>query len=97
MWNQYGRIEVFSTDNGIYIFRFNDEKTRGEVLEATIWRIANQLIILRKRQPGMQLLKLSLSSIPIWIKLIHLPILEPGLSESCGEWDKEAFICGFCQ
>jgi hypothetical protein len=31
-------------------------------------------IILRRWQPGMQLLKLSLSSIPIWIKLIHLPM-----------------------
>lgn len=75
----------------------NDEKTRGEVLEATIWHIANKLIILRKWQPCMQLQKLSLSCIPIWIKLIHLPILEPDLSESCGEWDKEAFIYGFCQ
>jgi hypothetical protein len=30
--------------------------------------------MLRRRQPRMQLLKLSLSAIPIWIKLVHLPV-----------------------
>lgn len=74
MWSQYVRVEVFSMENGMYIFRSNDEKTRDAVMEAKIWHISNKPLILRKWQPGMQLLKLSLSSIPIWIKLFHLPM-----------------------
>jgi hypothetical protein len=36
--------------------------TRDEVVESRMWQL------------GMQLLKLSVSSIPIWIKLLHLPM-----------------------
>ena len=36
--------------------------------------MANKPLILRKWTPGTQLLKLSLSSIPIWIKIHNLPI-----------------------
>jgi hypothetical protein len=74
IWAQYGKIEVFLLKNGLYLFRFEDEKTRDEVMEAKVWHMANKPLILRKWTPGMQLLKLSLSSIPIWIKLHNLPI-----------------------
>jgi hypothetical protein len=74
IWAQYGKVEVFLLENGLYLFRFADEKMRDEVMEAKVWHIANKPLILRKWTPGMQLLKLSLSSIPIWIKLHNLPI-----------------------
>lgn len=74
LWSQYGKVEVFSMGNGLFIFRFVDERTHDEVLEAKFWHIANKPLILRKWEPGMQLLKHSLSKIPIWIKLVHLPM-----------------------
>lgn len=58
----------------MYIFRFSDEMTRDEVFEAKLWNISNKPLILRRWEPGMQLLKLSLDSLPIWIKLKHLPM-----------------------
>lgn len=61
-------------ENGLYLFRFVDEKTRDEVLEAKLWHIANKPLILRRWTPGMQLLKLSVFSIPVWIKLHNLPM-----------------------
>lgn len=61
-------------ENGLYLFRFADERTRDEVMEAKRWHIANKPLILRKWTQGMQLLKLSLSNVPIWIKLHNLPI-----------------------
>jgi hypothetical protein len=74
LWAQYGKVEVFLLENGLYLFRFRDEKTRDEVMEAKLWNIANKPLILRKWTPGMQLLKLSLSNVPVWIKLHNLPI-----------------------
>jgi hypothetical protein len=53
MWNQYGTVEVFSVDNGMFIFRFQDEATCEEILENTIWHIAIKPLILRKWQPSM--------------------------------------------
>jgi hypothetical protein len=61
-------------ENGMYIFRFNDENSCEAVLEERIWHVANKPLILRKWEPGMQVMKLTLSSIPVWVKLIHIPM-----------------------
>jgi hypothetical protein len=74
MWAQYGKVEVFLMENGLYLFRFADVKTRDDVMEEKIWHIINKPLILRKWTPGMQLLKISLSTVPIWIKIHNLPI-----------------------
>jgi hypothetical protein len=36
--------------------------------------LANKPLILRKWRPGMQMLKITLSSIPVCVKLMHLPL-----------------------
>jgi hypothetical protein len=65
MWKQYGKVEVFSLENGMYIFRFSDEATYNEVMEARIWHVANKPLILRKWSPGMQVLNFTLTSIAV--------------------------------
>ncbi|XP_062155298.1 uncharacterized protein LOC133863345 [Alnus glutinosa] len=74
MWSQYGEVEVFSLENGMYIFRLKDEATCDEILESKIWHVSNKPLILRKWKPGMQVLKLALSSVPVWVKFLHLPM-----------------------
>jgi hypothetical protein len=74
MWKQCGNLEVFSLENGMFMFRFQDEVTCDEVLDSKLWHIANKPLILRKWRPCMQVLKLTLSTVPIWIKLVHLPL-----------------------
>jgi hypothetical protein len=74
MWAQYGKVEVFLLENGLYLFRFVDVKTRDDVMEAKLWHILNKPMILRKWTSGMQLLKISLSTVPIWTKIHNLPI-----------------------
>jgi hypothetical protein len=74
MWSQYGEVEVFSLENGMYIFRLKDEATCDEILESKIWHVSNKTLILRKWKPGMQVLKLALSSVPVWVKFLHLPM-----------------------
>jgi hypothetical protein len=59
LWAQYGKVEVFLLENGLYMFKFKDEKTRDEVMKAKLWNIANKPLILRKWIPSMQLLKLT--------------------------------------
>jgi hypothetical protein len=74
MWKDFGDIEVFSLENGMFIFRFLDESVCDEVLESKLWHIANKPLILRKWRPGMQVLKLTLTSIPVWVNFFHLPL-----------------------
>ena len=68
LWGRYGLVEVFTLDNGMFLFRFPETRSRDFVLEARLWHIANKPIFLRKWQPRMQFLDLSLRKIPIWIK-----------------------------
>jgi hypothetical protein len=66
MWKQYGEVEVFSLENGMFLSRFTDDQlTCDAVLEAKIWHVANKPLILRKWLPGMQVLKLTLTSVPV--------------------------------
>jgi hypothetical protein len=74
MWRKYGEVEVYSLENGMFIFRFHDEASCDEILESRVWHVSNKSLILRKWQPGMQVLKLNLSSEPVWVKFIHLPM-----------------------
>ncbi len=72
MLHQFGEVEVFSLENGMYIFRFQDESSCDEILDSWLWHISNKPLILRKWKPDMQVLKLALSSVPVWVKLIYL-------------------------
>jgi len=74
MWKDFGEVEVFSLENGMFIFRFLDGSVCDEVLESKLWHIANKPLILRKWKPGMQVLKLTLTSIPVWVNFLHLPL-----------------------
>lgn len=74
MWSQFGEVEVFSLENGMFIFRFQDVATCEEVLKSKLWHVSNKPLILRKWQPGMQVLKLTLTSVPVWVKFVHLPM-----------------------
>lgn len=74
LWKNFGELEVFSLENGMFLFRFSNELVCDEVLESKLWYVANKPLILRKWFPGMQIMKLSFSSIPIWVKLMHLPL-----------------------
>jgi hypothetical protein len=73
-WGQFGKVETFSLENGLFLFKFDDIQSRDSVFEARIWHVANKPLILRKWQPGLQPMDLSLKEIPVWIKILRLPI-----------------------
>lgn len=83
LWSNYGQVQVFSIENGMFLFKLKHEVARDAILEDRVWYIANKPLFLLKWTPSMQVLKRSLSQIPIWTKILHLPsshrILEPNL------------------
>ena len=74
LWGQFGKVKTFSLDNGLFLFKFKNVHSRDNVIESRIWHVANKTLILRKWKPGMQPLDLSLIEIPIWIKILRLPL-----------------------
>jgi hypothetical protein len=59
------RLKRFPWIMACLFFRFQDEATCEEILENKLWHVANKPLILSKWQPGMQVLKLSLTSVSV--------------------------------
>ena len=58
--------DISTTDNGRYLFRFRDMDARDWVMENGPWYIAGRPIILKVWQPGMEMLNIQLTSLPIF-------------------------------
>ena len=66
--------EISTTDNGLYLFKFRNMDARDWVMENGPWYIAGRPIILRAWQPGMEMLNIQLTTMPIWVKFYNIPL-----------------------
>ena len=64
LWGKHEMPKITTTD-GLYIFRFRDRDARNWVLENGPWNLASRPIILRIWKPGMEMLNVHLTSLPI--------------------------------
>ena len=74
LWGKHEIPEISTTDNGLYIFRFKDLDARDWVLENGPWFFAGRPIILRFWKPGMKMLNVQITSLPIWVKFFNIPL-----------------------
>ena len=74
LWGKKEMPDISTTENDLYFFRFRDPDARDWVMESGPWHLAGRPFILRAWQPGMDMLKIQLTTIPIWVKFynIHL-------------------------
>ena len=74
LWGKHEIPEISTTDNGLHIFRFKDLDARDWVLENGPWYLAGRPIILRFWKPGMEMLNVQITSLPIWVKFFNIPL-----------------------
>ena len=74
LWGMHEMPEISTTDNGLYIFRFVDRVARDWVLENGPWYFFGRPIILRSWKPGMEMLNVQITSLPIWVKFFNIPL-----------------------
>ena len=74
LWGKHEMPEITTTDNGLYIFKFRDHAARDWVMESGPWYIAGRPLILRVWKPGMEMLNVHLTSLPIWVKFYNIPL-----------------------
>ena len=74
LWGKKEMPDISTTDNGLYFFRFRDLDARDWVMESGPWHLAGRPFILRAWRPGMDMLNIQLSSIPIWVKFYNIPL-----------------------
>ena len=74
LWGKHEMPEISTTDNRLYIFRFRDRNARDWVIENGPWYFAGRSIILRIWKPGMEMLNVHITSLPIWVKFFNIPL-----------------------
>ena len=74
LWGKHEIPEISTTDNGLYIFRFKDLDARDWVLENGPWYLLGRPIILCFWKPGMEMLNVQITSLPIWVKFFNIPL-----------------------
>ena len=65
LWGKKEIPEISITDNGLYLFRFKDMTARDWVMDCGPWYIAGRPFVIRRWQPGMEMLNIQLTSLPI--------------------------------
>ena len=74
LWGKREMPEISTTENGLFFFRFRDPEARDWVMDAGPWHLAGRPFILRAWKPGMDMLNIQLSSIPIWVRFYNIPL-----------------------
>ena len=74
LWGKREMPDISTTENGLFFFRFRDPEARDWVMDAGPWHLAGRPFILRAWKPGMDMLNIQLSSIPIWVRFYNIPL-----------------------
>nr|GEV65899.1 hypothetical protein [Tanacetum cinerariifolium] len=83
-WGNYGLLKsMFNSSTGLFSFQFIFMDGLDAMLENGPWFICNNLLILKKWNPDVNLLKEDLGNVSVWVKLHGIPVTafsEDGLS-----------------
>ena len=74
LWGRREMPDISTTGNGLFFFRFKDPEARDWVMNAGPWHLAGRPFILRAWKPGMDMLNIQLSFIPIWVRFYNIPL-----------------------
>lgn len=73
-WCPKGKLDVFSRDNGFFLFKFGLEEDARKVLYGAPYLYDGRLLILKQWTHNIGLERDILASIPIWIRFPNLRI-----------------------
>ena len=74
LWGKKEMPDISTTENGLFFFRFRDPEARDWVMDNGPWNLAGRPFILRTWKPGMDMLNIQLSTVPIWVKFYNIPL-----------------------
>ena len=74
LWGKKEMPDISTIENGLYFFRFRDPDARDWVTESGPWHLAGRPFILRAWKPGMDMLNIQFTTIPIWVKFYNIPL-----------------------
>lgn len=72
-WRAIGLPTVHILREGIFLFDFTDVESRNRILENN-WTFRGQPLILKPWTPDLDLQKMDVEKVPVWIQFHHLPL-----------------------
>ncbi|GJX74985.1 hypothetical protein Tco_0313580 [Tanacetum coccineum] len=74
-WSKFGLVKsMLNSSTGLFSFQFSFTDGLNSMLENGSWFIRNHLLILRKWNPDVDLLKEDGGNVPVWVKLHGVPV-----------------------
>nr|GEV16440.1 ATPase, F1/V1/A1 complex, alpha/beta subunit, zinc knuckle CX2CX4HX4C [Tanacetum cinerariifolium] len=73
MWGKYGFRELI-VNNGMYLFKFNNEEGLKHTLEKGHWMVMNKPLLVQHWNPSLCIEKKDPEVISLWIKLSNVPL-----------------------
>lgn len=74
LWGNRGLIKVLLHNKGYYIFKFNSDADRDNILASGPWHFASKVIVLKPWKEGVEFAKDDCDTFPIWVKLSNIPL-----------------------
>ncbi|GKE24879.1 putative reverse transcriptase domain-containing protein [Tanacetum coccineum] len=76
-WSKYGMVKsMLNSSTGIFSFQFSFVDGLDTMLENSPWFIRNNLLILKKWNSDVSLLKEDVGNVLVWVKLYGIPVTE---------------------
>ncbi|KAK1360653.1 hypothetical protein POM88_045127 [Heracleum sosnowskyi] len=72
-WLHLGFVKLYVVKKGFFIFKFNSELERNQILAGGPWHFKRNQIFLQPWYEGKKLEKSGFSKLPIWIKIHDIP------------------------
>ncbi|GKC83811.1 retrotransposon protein, putative, ty1-copia subclass, partial [Tanacetum coccineum] len=74
-WGKFGLVKsMLNSSTGLFSFQFSSMDGLNAMIESGPWFIRNHPLILKKWNPDVNLLKVDVRNIPVWVKLHGDPV-----------------------
>ncbi|KAJ4825729.1 hypothetical protein Tsubulata_001234 [Turnera subulata] len=73
LWGRHSPVSVFPYTEGLFLYQFLDESSLSRALHGGPWHIGGIPLLLRNWTVGIKPVDFSVSLIPVWVQLNHVP------------------------
>lgn len=90
-WALKGNVEILALPKGLLSFNFSCEEDKLMILCGSPWLVGKTTLVLRKWQPNLNMNDSLFTQVPVWVKLLGLPLeywaerIFSGITNSFGE------------
>lgn len=74
MWSKFGLQDVMSNGKGFLFFKFDVAGAYRQILENGPWHFGGRLVVLQQWYPQMELAKVGLTKVPLWVQIYNVPL-----------------------